>query len=80
MRSLPMSVPTSPDEPQAPLPGTRSERPDQHAPVDFGTHRKAILRSLDLNSRLLHEPELSVDEDAMLAKIDELLDRLNDLD
>jgi hypothetical protein len=50
-----------------------------YEPVDFGSHRRAILQALELNSRLLHEPGLNVNEPNMRDKIDELLDRLNNL-
>lgn len=47
-------------------------------PIDFGDDRALVLRALELNRQLLYEPQpgLDVDEAAVRAKIDELLDRL----
>ncbi len=71
-----MSV-SSPDGTRPPDIGPSAE--GCYKPVDFGSHRRAILQALELNSRLLHDPGLDVDEPAMRDKIDELLDRLNNL-
>jgi len=49
------------------------------SPVDVaGNNRDQILEALELNRQLLHDPQpgAEVDEAALRAKIDDLLDRL----
>lgn len=56
------------------------DAPVDVSPVDVaGDNRKQLLEALELNRQLLHDPQpgARVDDKAVRAKIDELLDRLS---